>query len=199
MLPTSERTQERVEALRLRTLRSQLNRPEQHILIVILALVENLIPDDWTATVEETSEHGDHSVLAWKLTDSRGNQSDELTSRIDDLISELDALGDKARAHEIKALKQMAIKSPEKLVAALLRPLVIRDPFGRKKDEWDGTMLEIGSQSVYLSVVEAKSGGKKGQRAEIAFSQLVETRRILKSRYSLNSRRIRLLGIGSIP
>ncbi len=197
MLPTHTRDHERVEASRRRTLKFQMNRSRQHLRVIIPTLIETLIPDGWTATVEEASEHSDDSTLAWKLTDSHGEQFDEITSHIDDLILKLDTLGDKVRSHEVKALKRIANSASGKLVIVLLQPLVIRDPFGRKKDEWDGTMLEIGAQSVYLSVVEAKSGAKKRQRSEIAFSQLAETRKIIKSRYQFNSRRTRLPGLGA--
>lgn len=196
VLPASSRSDERVEETRVRLLKNTLKRSENHLTRVITSIVENIIPKGWSASVEATSQ-GNKFDIGWRLTDSRGVLFDELENRIDRLYKEEKTAGNKARAHEIAVLKDVAVKTSEQLVAALLKPLVIRNHYGQKKDEWDGAVLEIGATTIQLTVIEAKGGSKKAQRAELAFTQLVTTRKIVRSRYAFCTKRTRLPGLGA--
>lgn len=198
VLPPTGRTDAmRLEDARLRILRSRLKRYENHLLHVISSLVHNIIPHGWIVALEEAAAHANPFDIGWRLTDSRGREFDELMPRLSDLRAELVRLHYTARTVEIDALNAAIDLTTEPLAAAVLRPLVIRDQFGRKKDEWDGAVLEIGSEEVWLTIIEAKGGGKLGQRADIAFDQLAETRALLKARYQFSTRRIRLAGLGA--
>ena len=197
VLPQNRRSEETIEDTRVRVLLNRLKSSENHLETIILSIVNNIIPSGWTAGIENPSFSISSPSIAWQVKDSKNVTFNELETRINSVLVNVKSQADNARKHELSVLKGLALNISSEMLAVLVQPLVIRDALGRKKDEWDGTILEMNDKKLNLSVIEAKGGSKKGQRANIAFQQLAETRKIIRSQYSFKTTRKRILGMGA--
>lgn len=187
-----DRDENQTEARRIRVMKHRLHASEHHLVKVVLSVVKNLVPRGHTVGMEPVAEWAAPDPIAWRLVDSHGVEFDELLPRIDSVHRQLIDGGFTARAFEIDALR-VAVGSPqEPAVAALLHPIVIRDALGRTRDEWDGCILSADKDKISLQVVEAKGGTNKARRAQEAFEQLADTRAILKDRFGVRTKRLRM-------
>ena len=196
-LSPTRRSGEGAEETRIRILRNRLTRSETHLSRIIVSIIENVIPEGWSASIDTPSPDSHKYHIGWKLIDSRGVPFDEMTKKLEQHQKEAIAWGNNARFHELCALEEVVKTSDGALVAAMLLPIILRNPHGHKKDEWDGVVFEITETQTNLIIVEAKGGASKAKRANLAFKQLEDTRRILRSRYQFKTKRARLPRLGA--
>lgn len=197
MLPLKLRTDDQLEDSRKRILKNAMIASEKHLVRIIMSIIENIIPDGWNASFEASYSNENEKTIGWSFVDSKGFHFEEIVDRVDRLHKKNISIGNRSRAHEIVALKTLIPNPSAMLSTALLKPIILCDSHGKRKDEWDGVILEIVDDSISLTVIEAKGGAHKNQRAELAFRQLSETRKILRNKYSFNTKRKRISGAGA--
>lgn len=198
MTPVPHRDPKTSEDFRRRLVRSRLLRGEHHLLEVLFAVVSYLTPVGWTVNFEDFARRSSSAPIGFRVVDSKQVRYDLLAKRLADSKTESTRTNDMARVHELASLERFVKRRWSKLVVAALHPIVLRDHFGKKKDEWDGAVLTVDDDRVRLFVIEAKGTSSKAQRTTEAWDQLLVTRTMLKSRYPVPSRRTRLDGFGAV-
>lgn len=198
MYPPGERQSPRAERARVRTLGRRLGGAEYHLQALFMSILEHLVPVGWTVSTEDHSGGSLARPIGWRVIDSKNHRFDRLTERLDTYKAGLQSINHLSRAHEVETLTHVTKNRWKTLVVVALHPIIVRDHFGRKKDEWDGVFIEVDDTTVRVTVIEAKSSSSLAKRAEVAFGQLAQTRAILKSRYPLRTRRRRVDGMGAL-
>jgi hypothetical protein len=187
----------RMEATRRRYVQNRLLRGEHHLMELLFSVVDFLTPDGWSVNLEDCAGRDRTPPIGWRVIDSRGERYDQLAPRLERLATDVRAVGDSSRAHEVDTLTHVVKRRWRMLVVAALQPMVLRNHFGKKMDEWDGAILEVDRSLVRLTVIEAKGGSGKGSRTQAALRQLADTRTILKGAHSLPTRRKKVEGRGA--
>jgi hypothetical protein len=187
-----DRDDKQFEKQRVRVMTHRLGASEHQLLNVVVSLIRNMVPADYSVGLESAAEPIGASQIAYRIVDSRGTVFDKLLPRLNDLHSRLVSAGNRTRALEIDSLRIAIGPLRNSLVATILQPIVIRDSLGRTKDEWDGCIMTADKSGISLVVIETKGGSNKAKRAQEAFEQLADTRSLLKSRYNIRTQRHRI-------
>lgn len=136
-------------------------------------------------------------VLAkFKLSD--GTVIDTVTARLAQVLRENPGGLPAERLQEIRCVVYALERSNAAFTLVCPEKLIIKDQHGAPIDEWDGVLIEISETSLVITVVEGKSGGTARAREEAAFKQLLQTRKLLTSRFPIRSRRKRIPRLGAL-
>ncbi len=164
---------------------------------IFYGLIRYILPNGWNAVVSEylPSPDGPSPILA--LIRYKEGIYDQVRPELDKHLSNNPRNLSINKLHELKTIKRVLgnCKAPFVLVCA--EKYVISDQIGKTRDEWDGVILEIDCNGVYLTVIEAKNTRASGNRANIAFKQLDQTRKFCCTKNMLSYRRQRLPRLGA--
>ncbi len=67
-----ERSEERITEQRVRAMTLRLRNSEDHLLKVVVSLIRNLIPEDYSVNLESSGAPSDTKSMGWKFADSDG-------------------------------------------------------------------------------------------------------------------------------
>jgi hypothetical protein len=164
------------------------------------SLIRLILPVNYRGVISEFKAYAGStaSVLA-RLRFEDGTIVDTATSRLEQALTANSEGHPPERLQEIRCLKyamEMVADAPCVLICP--EKFIVRDEFGRFKDDWDGIVFAISDTRVRLIIVEGKTGGTIHEREEGAFNQLDQTRKLLQKRYPLTYRRSRIPRMGAM-
>lgn len=163
------------------------------------SLVRLLLPQNHRGVISEFRPYRRNStaILA-RLQFGDGTLIDNASSRLDQMLTLNPDVQPPERLQEIRCLQHALASCNAPCTLVCPEKFVIRDEFGRFKDDWDGVIFAISDASVRLIVVEGKTGGTIHEREEGAFQQLDTTRKLLHKKFPLSYRRTRIPKLGAM-
>lgn len=187
----------RTEELRRRFLQRLLLQDEGLLQRIFWAVVGYVLPQGWSARVSEfLPDSGRHPISA-RVTDSTGVVYDFVGPR---LLAQIEAgppATPKDRVQELKAIDRVVTNSTAPLLLSCTEKFIIRDQYGKHRDDWDGVVVEITDVGLWLTVVEAKNHRNPTTNETEAFRQLEATRDLVRQTHTLPYRRQRIARLGA--
>tara|TARA_R110002049_G_scaffold211505_1_gene382477 strand:- start:2690 stop:3754 length:1065 start_codon:yes stop_codon:yes gene_type:complete len=184
--------------LRSRTLKISIDESYFAFKSVFEGLVRYLLPDDVFGVVSEVLPSERRKHLRFKINYPRGGTYDTVRSGMDELFKDQETLLTADRKHELEAVRRVVDRSSATIVIVCFEKFVIRDLYGKDRDEWDGLVLELDSERTIISIVEAKNFSSAMKSENKAFTQLKATKCLLMPKRYRSARRLRLPGFGAI-
>lgn len=189
---------QRTEMLRRRSFQNYLTEDASLLPSLFWAVMRYLLPLGWSARVSDfLPERGRPSGISARVSDSTGHVYDFILPMLDAQIASGEPLIPADRCQELKALRHVVSRSTAPLLLACSEKFVIRDQYGKHRDDWDGVLMEFADTGLFITVVEAKNLKHSWQNENKAFMQLAATRDLVRTRHPLAYRRHRIRNLGA--
>jgi hypothetical protein len=186
--------------MRARYLPDFLDPAQEAMRSLFIGIINYVLPSHYTGSMAEVLPQKDIDSIGLKFRMIDNTQHNSVAPNLENTISLLSSNlnCDEDRVHEIRTLQQFSSRSKALVLATCHEKFIIRDESEKCIDEWDGISIEIFQDKLVLSIIEAKNTKPKSRRADSAFAQLQETKRIINMRRPTTSRRKRIPNYGAV-
>jgi hypothetical protein len=190
---------EQIQRSRERDFARQIDRYGHLFQEIFDSVLKVLLQEDQKCVVAEFEPVGRSAVpVLVRLKLSDGGTVDTATGRLAEILRHNPNGLPAERLHEIRCLAYALEKCEADFALVCPEKLVVKNQHGAAIDEWDGVLIAISESNLTVTIVEGKTGGPAAGRENAAFSQLVQTRKLLTSRFSMRSRRKRIPRLGAL-